>query len=384
VSLVFINYPLETFTPTSSGALATTIHECCRVAAREGIRPTVLSRRSQEASFDWDNLHLIDYADPPTGGLKLLHARAERKLLQHRHFGYRLFLGRVVQTLKKQDLASRPLVLMNDPETAVHLRRHFPNAFILHWFFNQMDARPRYRDRFAAAVNVQAACSDFTSRYVAEYYGLHAQRQPVHTLYIAADNQAYHPAERPPEGLPILNFVGRTGPEKAPDLFLRAGLRLAKRTKAFRMQLLGSNHWGRLEMNDYQRMLSALAEELEGTGIEVRRPGHISRPDLPAELRKAHIHVTTSRWDEPFGLVTVEGMATGLAAIGSRTGGTPEIIGEDGLLFERDSEEELEDHMFRFVTDEALRIEYGKRARARVLQFNWERTWGDLKRLTGI
>ncbi len=382
MSLVFINYPLETFTPTSSGALATVIYECCRVAERQGIRPTVISRRSHEASFDWSDLHLIDYPDPPTAGFSLFQARAERKLLQHRHFGYRSFLRQVVQTLKQHDLASRPLVLMNDPEMAVYLRRAFPNAFILHWFFNQLDARPRFREGLPAAANVHAACSDFTGRYVREYYDLQGT-QPVHTIYISADHQAYHPAENPPEGTPILNFVGRTGPEKAPDLFLKAALRMAKRTKAFRLQLLGSNHWGRLEMNDYQRLLSGLAEELEREGIEVRRPGHISRPALPAELRKAHIHVTTSRWDEPFGLVTVEGMSTGLATIASRTGGTPEIVGEDGFLFERDSVEELAEHMFRLVTDEPLRREYGTRARARVLQFNWERTWGDVKRLAG-
>jgi glycosyltransferase involved in cell wall biosynthesis len=383
VSLVFINYPLETFTPTSSGALATSIYECCRVAEREGIRPTVLSRRSHDAPFDWPDLHLIDFPDPPTAGLPFLKARAERKLLQHRHFGYRQFLNQVIDVLKKHDLASRPLVLMNDPETALHLRQQFPNAFILHWFFNQLDAGPRYREALPTAANVHAACSDFTARWISDHYGL-TGKQPVHTVYIAADSTAYHPAESPPPGLPVLNFVGRTGPEKAPDLFLKAALRMAKRTRAFRLQLLGSNHWGRLEMDDYQRLLSGLAEELEQQGIEVRRPGHIPRPALPAELRKAHIHVTSSRWAEPFGLVTVEGMATGLATIASRTGGTPEIVGDEGFLFEPDAEEELAEHMFRLVTDEALRVEYGKRARARAVQFNWERTWSDLKRLTGV
>lgn len=383
MSLVFINYPLETFTPTSSGALATTIYECCRVAEREGARPVVLSRSSKDAAFDWPELHLIDYPDPPTGGLALFHARAERKLQQNRHLGYPQFLKQVIYLLKKHDLASKPLVLMNDPELALYLRKEFPNAFIMHWFFNQIEAQPRFREGLASAANVHAACSAFTARWIEEWYGLKG-KHPVHTVYISVDNQAYHPADTPPPGPPILNFVGRTGREKAPDLFLKAALRMTKRTKDFRLQLLGSNHWGRLEMDDYQRELSQLADELEREGIEVRRPGHISRPNLPAELRKAHIHVTTSRWDEPFGLVTCEGMATGLAAIGSRTGGTPEIIGEDGLLFERDSEEELAECMYRFVSDEALRIEYGKRARARVLRFNWERTWDDLKRLTGV
>lgn len=383
MSLVFINYPLETFTPTSSGALATTIYECCRVAEREGIRPTVLSRASKDAPFDWPDLHLIDYPDPPTGGLPFLQARVERKLFQHRHFGYRHFLNQVVAILKKHDLAKKPLVLMNDPETALHLRQQFPNAFIFHWFFNQIEAKPRYREALPSAANVHAGCSDFTSRWISEWYGLQG-KQPVHTVYIAADNRAYHPADAPPPGLPVLNFVGRTGPEKAPDLFLSAALRMTKRTRAFRLQLLGSNHWGRLEMDDYQRKLSDLAAQLEKEGIEVRRPGHISRPVLPAELRKAHIHVTTSRWAEPFGLVTVEGMASGLATIGSRTGGTPEIIAEEGFLFEPDNEEELAEQMYRLVSDEALRVEYGRRARARALRFNWEQTWADVKRLTGV
>jgi len=33
---IVINNSIETFTPTQSGALATIIYECCRVAARNG------------------------------------------------------------------------------------------------------------------------------------------------------------------------------------------------------------------------------------------------------------------------------------------------------------------------------------------------------------
>src|SRR5439155_23454526 len=136
-----------------------------------------------------------------------------------------------------------------------------------------------------------------------------------------------------PPGKPIINFVGRTGIEKGPDVLLAAALRLAKRTKEFRLQLLGSNHWDRFELDDYQRKLQKMAAELQAMGIEVRCAGHIDRASLPDELRKAHIHVVPARWDEPFGMTTIEGMACGLATVASRTGGTPQVVGDAALLF---------------------------------------------------
>ena len=128
-----------------------------------------------------------------------------------------------------------------------------------------------------------------------------------------------------------------------------------------RVQVLGSNHWDRFEADDYQRELSSLAAELERLGVEVRRPGHISRANLPTELARAHIHVVPARWDEPFGMTTIEGMACGLATVASATGGTPEVAGDAALLFERESVDGLATHLDRLLADEALRRDYARR-----------------------
>jgi glycosyltransferase involved in cell wall biosynthesis len=100
-------------------------------------------------------------------------------------------------------------------------------------------------------------------------------------------------------------------------------------------------------------------------------------------LRKAHIHVVPSRWDEPFGLATLEGMASGLAVIASRTGGTTEVVDGAGLLFERDSTDQLADHLTTLLGDVKLRDEYGVRARARAEKFSWARTWTEIQKATG-
>lgn len=380
MSFVFINNSAETFTPTHSGALATIIWECCRQA--NGAEPVVVTRNSDAAAFAWKKSLFLDFPTVPTNRLGVLLCRAERKVLGWRDLRQRSYAHRVLETVRKADLAGLPMLLMNDPEMLVLLRDKFPRAFLIHWFQNQLECKTRFRERFNGAANIVFAVSDFTARWVERYYNL--SKQSVQTLHNGVNIEQFHPADSQPETLPVINFVGRTGIEKAPDLLLEAALRLSEQTTNFSVQMIGSNHWGRLEMDDFQRKLKALAEKLEARGITVRRPGHIGRAALPDELRKAHIHVVPSRWDEPCALAILEGMATGLAVVASRTGGTPELVGEAGLLFERDSVKELAAHLGRLVSDHALRAEFGRKARERSAQFTWGKTWRQIRDAAGI
>ncbi len=381
MSVVFINYPLETWTPTASGALATIIWQCCRVAEREAggpaALPWVITRGSEAPRFPWAQPLVLDPPPLPAPPLALKALRAERKLTGWRHLSHRAYAFRVMSALRKHKLADRPLVLINDPEMAVYLRRHFPSAMILHWFQNQLESSPRFRALYPQAADVTAGVSDFTSRWIGDYY----QIAHVPTIYNGVDSAQFSPAPTAPDGLPAISFVGRTGREKAPDLLLRAALLLSEKTDQFRVLMIGSNHWDRLEMDDYQRELAELATQLEARGVAIERPGHVGRPELPGVLRQAQIHVVPSRWDEPFGLTTVEGMASGLAIAASNTGGTPEIIAGDGFLFERDNAGELAGQLERLVCYAPLRFEYAKRARRRAEEFPWERTWRRLMRL---
>ena len=377
MSVVFINHPLETWTPTSSGALATIIWQCCRLEAGQPDPPYVITRSSQEARFPWTRTFTITPPPLPTHPLAVKALRAERKLTGWRHLRHRAYAFQVAATIARHKLDQLPFVLINDPEMAVYLHRRFPQARILHWFQNQLESSPRFRALYADAVDMTAGVSDFTSRWVADYYGV----PDVQTLYNGVDAEQFTPRSEGLSETPIINFVGRTGIEKAPDLLLRAALRLSETTQSFGVQMIGSNHWDRFELDDYQRSLLGLVAQLEARGIAVARPGHIGRETLPAAIRRAHIHVVPSRWDEPFGLTTVEGMASGLAVAASRTGGTPEVVGDAGLLFERDNADDLAEQIGRLVADPALRVRYAQAARTRALEFPWERTWQRLRSL---
>lgn len=382
MSVVFINCTGETFTPTRSGAISTWNWEVCRAAQRHGVEPWVISRTTNAEPHPWQRTILLDYPWIPqirgTGLGRLFEM--QRRLGHWGHVRQGAYAKRVIKAIRENGLSEMPFVLHNDPEMAVHLRRNFPQARIVHLFHNTNTCGERCRQDYPQAVSVAASVSDFTSRWQEGYFGLRAGS--VQTIYNGVDIESFTPSAQPPPGPPVINFVGRTDATKAPDLLLKAALKLAATTKDFSVQILGARFYWGSEPDDYQRTLDDLSAQLAALGISVRRPGVIARPDLPGELRKAQIHVVPSRWDEPFGLTTVEGMATGLALIASRTGGTAEIVGDSGLLFERDDVDGLTAHLVRLLADPGLRADYGRLARTRAEKFTWDETWARVSSLT--
>lgn len=378
-AFVFVNHTDETFTPTQSGALATYIYECCRASAGGGDQPWVVSRSAPAPAFDWDKLRLIDFPRRPGGWLGIQLTRVQRNAIGLPRLGQRAWAKRVARTVREIAGARCTLLLHNDPEVAVYLRAALPQARIVMLFHNQLPAREPFRAKVTSAVDVFLAVSDFIADWVADYYAL--PRSRVTTVYAGVASDAITPpAER--TGAPVIGFVGRTGIEKAPDVVLKAALALADRTTEFGVQIVGSNHWDRYEEDAYQRELNALAAQLEQRGVPVTRPGHVGRVALPEWLRRSSIHVLPSRWDEPFALTTLEGMAAGNAIVATRTGGTPEQVGDAGQLFERDDVDALTDILEALVTDGAALAEWGRRARQRAESFTWSSTYRRLRELS--
>lgn len=385
MSIVLINNSAETFTPTVSGAIATFLWECCRAAqtadsgvgrgSRAGL-PWVITQSCAARPYDYPQTIFLDYPRVSDGKIAALVWRAQRKLNGWRHLRQEAYAQRVATAIHERGLEDRPLVLHNDPEMAIFLRQRFPDSIIVHHFHNHLECKPKFRSLLARTPLILTAVSRFTAAWVDHYYEL--TPGSVRVIYNGVDSERFSPALQEPVGPCILNFVGRTGREKGPDLLLKAALHLARTTQEFAVQVVGANHWGRLEMDDYQRELQALVQELQTRGIRVNSLGHVVRAQMPEAIQAAHIQVVPARWDEPFGLTTVEGMACGLATIASRTGGTPEIIGDSGLLFERDSADDLAAQLAPLLLDCGLRRRYALLARQRSLEFSWQRTWANL------
>ena len=374
--ILFINSSPETFTPTRSGAICTVIHELSLQALQAGYRVQVLSRPATVESYSDVPVTFQAAPEIPTGSFAELAMRGQRKIFGYRHFRHGEYIRRTISAIQDHHLAEFVKVTSNDPELAISLQRAFPRHPVIVWFHNQLECKDRFRHQLASSGVRCIAVSNFTARWIENYYGL--QSGSVPTVYNGVDSGHFSPAPEFPPGLPVINFTGRTGLEKGPDILLEAAILVARKGMKFKLQLIGSNYWDHFELDDYQRKLAALVETLEKLGVPVRRPGHVGRAALPDELRQAHIHVFTSRWDEPFGMATLEGMACGLATVASNTGGTPEVVGDAGLLFDRESVSQLADHLQALVSDEEFRRGVAVRCRARAEVLGWDKSWNCL------
>jgi len=371
MKIVQINNSDETFTPTASGAIATHIWEVCKAAGADGQSPLVMSQQASVPSFDGVETILLEPQIRSLDGWRGLRRRLIRRLSGWREAEHRRHARNVARAVRHRGLARSVFVLHNDPKMAVFVKSEFPQSKVIHHFHNPVQAKPGFRRQFKECVDEVTAVSRYVAEETHRFYG----NVPVKVIYNGVDLVRFRPGPQREAEETVVSFLGRTGIEKAPDLLLKACLLLAGEGLRICVQLVGSNHWDRWEADAYQRELSRLGDELTRAGARVRTTGHVSRADVPARLLEADVHVLPSRWEEPCALSLLEGMAAGLPVVASQTGGTPEILGSAGFLFQKDSVQGLAARLRALVQDPKERRHWGSRARLRAETFTWSRCW---------
>ena len=195
-------------------------------------------------------------------------------------------------------------------------------------------------------------------------------------LHNGADEDCFYPPSQINEARPpVILFVGRLIPEKGVHVLV-AAMRIlrAEGVLAF-ARIIGSVDFGDDRSSAYADALRAEAPDT------VQFKPYMSGPALADEFRRASIFCCPSTWDEPFGMVNVEAMASGLPVVATRSGGIPEIFSEGGgLLVERDSPHELAGALKRLIFDGAARrrlaregfASYRKRFRWSVIASNYQ------------
>jgi len=128
------------------------------------------------------------------------------------------------------------------------------------------------------------------------------------------------PAERPPwaDGRPVVGFVGRLEPRKAPLDLLRALPALAERIPDVRIVLVGSEGLG--GAREYARQVRA---EAARHGDRVLMLGDL--PDAN-RLMPWFDSLAVPSLVEPFGTVAAEALAAGTPVVATRSGGMEEYV----------------------------------------------------------
>lgn len=122
--------------------------------------------------------------------------------------------------------------------------------------------------------------------------------------------------------------------------------------------------------SDLLRELESLADSL-GVAGRVSFLGPLDTEALKSFYARIHALVVPSVWEEPAGLVLVEGALAGVPLVASRVGGIPEIVGDpdEALLVPPGDPAALAMALRRTLTDPAEASARVVRARARAQGF---------------
>lgn len=133
------------------------------------------------------------------------------------------------------------------------------------------------------------------------------------TVYNGIDESSY-PFIVEPENPPYLAFLGRLSPEKGPH----HAISIAKQT-GWCLKMAG-----KIDEVDRKFFEEEIAPNIDGKQIQFL--GEVNHEEKAKLLGKAAVTLFPITWQEPFGLVMIESMATGTPIIAINMGSVPEVV----------------------------------------------------------
>jgi glycogen synthase len=208
-----------------------------------------------------------------------------------------------------------PLLLVRRPWVVSH-----------HSWYCQPDGRITWRDRLKRYLLRYAAVSLAVSQAMAQDLG--GSTVTIQNPYRDKLFRVLPGVERTGD----LVFLGRLVSDKGVDVLLSALSILAREGLKPRLTIVG-------EGPEAPR-LEAHAEALDLAG-RIDNLGRRQGLELVEILNRHRLMVVPSRYDEPFGIVALEGIACGCVVVGSEGGGLPEAIGPCGRTFKNGDAQDL-------------------------------------------
>jgi glycogen synthase len=152
-----------------------------------------------------------------------------------------------------------------------------------------------------------------------------------------------------------LLFVGRLVSDKGVDVLLDALVLLRARGLRPRLTVVGEGP--ELVRLEAQRERHQLADQVDFVGLQTGE-------ELVRLMNAHRVLVVPSRYDEPFGIVALEGIACGCLVVGSSGGGLPEAIGPCGLTFRNGDAADLAEALVQALANQEPTVDPQSRVRA--------------------
>jgi glycosyltransferase involved in cell wall biosynthesis len=245
-----------------------------------------------------------------------------------------------------QVITVHDLHFLDHPERAhAEIRRDYPSLVRAH----------------AARADVVIVVSHFTAGEVARRLGV----EPGRIAVCSPGAPAWAPRETPPADGYIL-FFGTLEPRKNVGGLLDAYERLVTSRRDVPRLLLAGR-----ATDEARPWLERIARPpLAG---HVTHAGYVDPGRLPALYAGAHLLVQPS-FEEGFGMVVLEAMATGVPVVIANRGSLPEVAGDAGLLVEPDDPAGMADAIAHLVDDSSAAARAAARGLVRARAYSWADT----------
>lgn len=139
----------------------------------------------------------------------------------------------------------------------------------------------------------------------------------------------------------VFLYTGRVCPEKGILELLRAFKKMYKDYPKVKLMIVGSRWYNLIAKDEYFEKLIKESEECKDRIIFT---GYVFPKDMPSVYAVGDVLVIPSIWEEPFGVVALEGMSMKLPIISTNSGGLVEVL-DDSMAIIVDKDLYVEEHL---------------------------------------
>ena len=262
-------------------------------------------------------------------------------------------VGRITLSARLEYLVTRILDRKSCPQVATF--HAFGGFSFSYWAFRGI--AQRYMSKLDGRIAVSSAARHFVSRYFPGDYRIIPNGVDVDFFASAKPFPEYR------DGKTNILFVGRVEPRKGALYLARAYAKLKQRYPDTRLIVIG----GGPELGDLRRWVHKQQVK------DVLFAGRVSDADKARFYKTADVFCAPSTGQESFGVVLLEAMAAGTAAVASDIHGYKKVIQRNvsGLLVEPKDVDALCSALERLVNEPALRKRLGEAGSIRAREFDW-------------
>lgn len=266
--------------------------------------------------------------------LYTLFFRFLRKITRGKSYIRTNFVKFCIEQIKKDDYDA--VLIEGNYFQVLQFRKALKNKIILHMHIDGLHTKTDNAKNIVDACSGIFAISDYCRANINSIDASCAQK--TFTLKNTIDTEHFIRNEEQrkkirekyniKENQTVFAFCGRISEQKGVLELVQAFNKIAEKSNAI-LVIIGSSAYLNGKPTKYTQKVENAASLL---GDRVIFTGFISQQELPAYYSAADILVVTSLWKEAAGNITIEGMATSLPIIASKTGGIPEYADEKACV----------------------------------------------------